>query len=92
MEHFYLQGELQAYLANLHTLLSTLRNNGDDVTKWGTTLVSENADLRSLAARRLAEIGTPEAAQVLTATFRRIDAISGRTILRALGGIDQPAL
>lgn len=47
--------------------LTLLKTNGDDVAKWAVVLAADDPGDRTLAADRLAEIGTPAAVAALAA-------------------------
>jgi len=84
-------GFLVEYLHGLLTRLETLDRNGSRIEAWIATLDAPEAQLRSLAYARLAEIGGEEAARALAERFGRVDADEGVAILRQLGSLDTPS-
>jgi hypothetical protein len=76
--------DLKAYLLGVAHRLDTLKENGDDRTKWAAVLKSDDGELRHLARIRLGALGGAEAARALTAAFGR-DLAEDRELLGELG-------
>jgi len=64
---------IQASLDSCVRRLRLLAKNGDDVAAWATASVSPFQDVRTLADRRLAEIGSPAAVRAIKKRLLRTD-------------------
>jgi HEAT repeat protein len=67
--------------------LELLAKNGNDVTAWAAEMASDVPEIRRLADRRVAEIGSPAAVRALTARLARADLPPGERadVLTAIG-------
>jgi len=66
-------GEIKASLGSCVARLRLLAKNGEDPALWIESLASTDPDIRHLAERRLAEIGTPRAVAALESRLGRTD-------------------
>jgi hypothetical protein len=69
--------------------LELLAKNGNDVAAWAAEMASTFPEVRRLAERRVAEIGSPAAVRALTARLARADLPEERAaVLGAIGEAD----
>lgn len=68
--------EIRESLASCIARLTLIAGNGDDPARWTESLASPDMDIRRLAERRLAEIGTAPALAALEARLARNDVIA----------------
>ena len=65
--------EIKESVSSCLRRLQLIAKNHDDVTAWDTAAGSQFADVRRLAYRRLAEIGSPSAVRALTTRLAKTD-------------------
>ncbi len=65
--------EVAESLTSCARRLQLIAKNGDDAAAWAADTASPLADVRRLADRRLAEIGSPAAVRTLTARLAKTD-------------------
>ena len=65
--------EIRETLASCVRRLELLQKNGEDVAAWSAAMTSPQEETRDVAARRLAQIGSPPAVAALEARFGRPD-------------------
>ncbi|HEX6852927.1 MAG TPA: HEAT repeat domain-containing protein [Candidatus Polarisedimenticolaceae bacterium] len=84
-------GIAAAFLRSAANRLDRIREIGSDVAGWSALLISPEADMRELAAQRLARIGGPAAFAALETRFATAGPDDRETILTALARHPQPA-